>query len=663
MSISMNDTDLTAAAPVINQPRARVHDLHVTFQRRGVPLNALRGLSLEIRPGEVMALVGESGSGKSVMGLALLGLLGGESAPVITGSAEVCGIDMVAADDEERRRVRKAHLGAVFQDPMTSLDPTMRVGRQVTEAAGDAAEAQRLLDLVGVPDPARRMKAFPHELSGGLRQRVMIAMAVAGKPDLVIADEPTTALDVTVQAQVLGLLRDLCDELGTSFIVVTHDIGVASQIADRVAVMYGGRLAEVGTMDDVLRAPSHPYTLGLLQSRLDLTLPLGRAIQTLPGQPPDPRDHPQGCAFGPRCPSGTEACSQIVPQPTRASTHPGMSACIVDGATSIVRERQETAEFLPMVDLDDTKKALQVNGIDKRFPVRRGMFKQDALHALRNVILDVEAGESIAVVGESGSGKSTLLRVIAGLMTPENGTVEYLGPRPQVVFQDAGASLTPWMTVGEIVGERLLKTTTRAERRERVALTLRQVGLPPDVAAVKASSLSGGQRQRVAMARAIIHPPTLLLCDEPTSALDASLAASVLNLLQTLRRELGMAMVFVTHDLAAARFISDRIAVMYLGQIVELAPTEQLIGDPQHPYTKALLASVPRPGAQPVRLPGEPASAMAIPSGCAFHPRCPERIDRCAEESPKLISIDGTSRHLVSCLLRTTGGAISLPQT
>ncbi|MDZ7884898.1 MAG: ABC transporter ATP-binding protein [Mycobacterium sp.] len=663
MSTSTNDTDLAMTAAQTTRPRARVQDLHVTFRRRGVPLNALRGLSLEVQPGEVMALVGESGSGKSVMGLALLGLLGGESAPLITGTAEVCGIDMVAADDEERRRVRKAHLGAVFQDPMTSLDPTMRVGRQVTEAAGDRAEALRLLDLVGVPDPARRMKAFPHELSGGLRQRVMIAMAVAGRPDLVIADEPTTALDVTVQAQVLGLLRDLCDKLGTSFIVVTHDIGVASQIADRVAVMYGGRLAEVGTMDDVLRRPSHPYTLGLLQSRLDLTLPLGRAIQTLPGQPPDPRAHPKGCAFTPRCPSAAEACSQVVPEPTPAATHPGMSACIVDGATSIVRERQDTAEFLAMVDVDENQKALRVNGIDKRFPVRRGMFKHDSLHALRNVIVDVEAGESIAVVGESGSGKSTLLRVIAGLMTPESGTVDYLGPRPQVVFQDAGASLTPWMTVGEIVGERLLKTTTRAERRERVALTLRQVGLPPDVAAVKASSLSGGQRQRVAMARAIIRPPSLLLCDEPTSALDASLAASVLNLLQTLRRELGMAMVFVTHDLAAARFISDRIAVMYLGQIVELAPTEELIGDPQHPYTQALLASVPRPGAHPVRLPGEPASAMAIPSGCAFHPRCPERVDRCGDEVPKLISIDGTSRHMVSCLLRTTSGAMSLPQT
>ncbi|MBE1552822.1 peptide/nickel transport system ATP-binding protein [Mycobacterium sp. OAS707] len=635
-------------------PRARVHDLRVTFQRRGVPLHALRGVSMDVQPGEVLALVGESGSGKSVMGLALLGLLAGEPAPVISGRAEVCGIDMVAASPEERRRVRKAHLGAVFQDPMTSLDPTMRVGRQVSEATGDSEEARRLLEIVGVPDPKRRMKAFPHELSGGLRQRVMIAMAVAGKPDLVIADEPTTALDVTVQAQVLGLLRDLCNELGTSFIVVTHDIGVASQIADRVAVMYGGRVAELGEMDEVLQAPSHPYTVGLLNSRLDLDLPLGRAIHALPGQPPDPRDHPKGCAFSPRCPAAVLACSDALPEPTPAATHSGVAACIVDNATTEAGTREDTPLFAPMVEVDDSRKALQITGIDKRFAVRRGWLKRDSLHALRHVILDVAAGESIAVVGESGSGKSTLLRVVAGLMRPEDGTVSYLGSRPQMVFQDAGASLTPWMTVGEIVGERLLKTTGRTERRDRVDQALRQVGLPPDVASVKATSLSGGQRQRVALARAIIVPPRLLLCDEPTSALDASLAASVLNLLQELRRELGMAVMFVTHDLAAARFISDRIAVMYLGQIVEVAPTEELINNPKHPYTKALLAAVPTPGTDPVRLPGEPASPLAIPTGCSFHPRCAERVDGCDSKVPTLVSTDGTSLHLASCLLVAT---------
>jgi len=632
-------------------PRAHIDNLTVTFQRHGVALNALRGVTLDVNPGEILALVGESGSGKSVLGLALLGLLAGEPAPIVSGRAEVCGIDMVTAAPKVRRMVRKKHLGAVFQDPMTSLNPTMRVGQQVIEAAGTEEEAKRLLELVGIPEPARRMKAFPHELSGGLRQRVMIAMAVAGKPDLVIADEPTTALDVTVQAQVLGLLRDLCNELGTSFIMVTHDIGVASQIADRIAVMYGGRLAELGKMDEVLRAPSHPYTVGLLNSRLDLDLPIGYQIPSLPGEPPDPRAHPQGCAFQPRCPSAVAACTQALPEPTEATTHSGLAACIVTTAAAESVALRETDAFSPMIELEETEPALRVNDVGKEFAVRRGFAGRDTLHALRDVVLDIRPGESVAIVGESGSGKSTLLRVVAGLMKPERGWIDLPGGRPQMVFQDAGASLTPWLTVGEIVGERLLKTTNRSERRKKVEKALSQVGLPPDVAGVKASSLSGGQRQRVAFARAVIVPPRLLLCDEPTSALDASLAASVLNLLQDLRRELGMAVMFVTHDLAAARFISDRVAVMYLGQIVELAPTEELISSPQHPYTKALLAAIPSPGTAPVRLPGEPASPLAIPSGCAFHPRCNERVSRCETDVPILYSIDGTARRSASCLL------------
>ncbi len=632
-------------------PRARVVDLSVTFERRGVPVNALRGVTLDIGPGEILAVVGESGSGKSVMGHALLGLLSGDPSPKLSGRAEVCGVDMVLASDEERRRVRKAHLGAVFQDPMTSLNPTMRVGRQVVEAAGSAEEALRLLDLVGIPDPARRMKAFPHELSGGLRQRVMIAMAVAGKPDLVVADEPTTALDVTVQAQVLSLIRDLCDQLGTSFILVTHDIGVASQVCDRIAVMYGGRLAEAGQMDSVLRAPSHPYTVGLLNARLDLRLPIGHAIPSLPGEPPDPRAHPPGCAFAPRCPAAVSTCLETLPDPTPAATHDGVAACLVPDSTAVITSLAETEPFAPMNEPADTAPAARINGVDKQFTVRRGMLHKDKLHALRNVILDIAPGESVAVVGESGSGKSTLLRVVAGLMKPEAGDVECPGGQPQMVFQDAGASLTPWLTVGEIVGERLIRTTGRGERRDMVDHALRQVGLPPDVAGIKAGLLSGGQRQRVAFARAIIVPPKLLLCDEPTSALDASLAASVLNLLQELRRKHGMAVMFVTHDLAAARFISDRTAVMYLGQIVEVGPTLDIIDNPKHPYTKALLAAIPSPGAAPVRLPGEPASALAVPTGCSFHPRCPERVDRCATEEPILYSLDGTSNRFAACLL------------
>jgi len=632
-------------------PRARVRDLRVTFRRRGVPVNALRGVDLDIYPGEILAVVGESGSGKSVMGLALLGLLAGNPMPEVTGTAEVCGTDMVTASSAVRAQVRKAHLGAVFQDPMTSLNPTMRVGQQVAEAAGSTEEALRLLELVGIPDPVRRMSAYPHELSGGLRQRVMIAMAVAGTPDLVIADEPTTALDVTVQAQVLGLIRELCDTMGTSFILVTHDIGVASQISDRVAVMYGGRLVETGAMSAVVAKPSHPYSTGLLAARLDLDLPVGHRIPSLPGEPPDPRAHPPGCSFAPRCPAAVETCVHTLPVLQPASTHAGEVACLVPGATAQLVAAAKTPSFAPMVELPGDRPILQINSVDKTFDVRRSPLKVDKLHALRNIILEIAPGESLAVVGESGSGKSTLLRVVADLMKPSNGSIEMSGSGPQMVFQDAGASLTPWMTVGEIVGERLIRTTTQAERRERVGEALRQVGLPPDVAGIKASMLSGGQRQRVAFARAIIVSPTLLLCDEPTSALDASLAASVLNLLQDLRRELGIAVMFVTHDLAAARFISDRTAVMYLGQIVEVGPTEDVISSPRHPYTQALLAALPTPGTPPVRLQGEPASPLAVPSGCSFHPRCKDRMEKCSSEAPTLYTIDGWGRREVACFL------------
>jgi peptide/nickel transport system ATP-binding protein len=631
-------------------PRARVEDLEVTFRRRGVPVRALRGVSLEVAPAEILAVVGESGSGKSVLGLTLLGLLAGDPSPEVSGRAEVCGLDMVSAPQKARRALRRSSVGAVFQDPMTSLNPTMRVGHQVTRAAGSAEEARRLLDLVGVPDAARRMQAFPHELSGGLRQRVMLAMAVAGSPSLVIADEPTTALDVTVQAQILLLLRDLRDEIGCSIMLITHDFGVASQVADRVAVMYGGRLAELGAMGEVLAAPSHPYTAGLLRSRLQLDLPRGREIATLPGEPPDPRAYPSGCAFAPRCSNKVAACETELPFPTPAPTHGGVVACFGPVPAAAGDVRTATPEFPPAAVPQTGHRAVHLDGIGKDFTVRHGFFKKQKLAALRDVTLEVMAGQSVAIVGESGSGKSTLLRVVAGLLEPDRGTIERADRRPQMVFQDAGASLTPWLTVGEIVGERLRGTTRRPEREQRVADSLALVGLPPEIASTKAAMLSGGQRQRVAFARSTIVPPQLLLCDEPTSALDASLAAAVLNLLQNLRHQLGMAVMFVTHDLAAARFVADRVAVMYLGEIVEFGPAASVVESPSHPYTKALLSAVPRANVRPVRLQGEPASPLAVPTGCAFHPRCEERIDACDSSKPVLQAVRLLERHEAACV-------------
>jgi peptide/nickel transport system ATP-binding protein len=536
---------------------------------------------------------------------------------------------------------------------MTSLNPTMRIGAQVVESAGSTTEAIQLLDAVGVPDPARRLKSYPHELSGGLRQRVMIAMAVAGSPSLVIADEPTTALDVTVQAQILELLATLRDELGTSFILVTHDLGVAAQVADRIAVLYGGRLAEVGPSTDLFGAPLHPYSRGLLRSRLVLQTDRSRPIRTLPGEPPDPRAHPPGCPFAPRCDHYAVVCDEVLPslEPTGPAHE---VACvrlddIAAGPAAVARNPAEP--WGPVAGIGrGNAPAVLVHGVHKRFPVGSGLRKRQ-LQALRGVDLALNEGEAIALVGESGCGKSTLLRSIAGLQPVDEGSIEFgKGARPQMVFQDAGASLTPWLTVGEQIEERLRSESIgRQARKAKVVEALAMVGLPPEVATAKPAQLSGGQRQRVGLARATVVPPEVLLCDEPTSALDVSLAATVLNLIGRLRRELGVAILFVTHDLAAARMVGDRIAVMYLGRIVEIGNAEELCGAPVHPYTRALLDTVPEVGRVHVRLKGEPANPLEPPTGCPFHPRCTLAEDACATAPVSLESIDGSRSRLVAC--------------
>jgi peptide/nickel transport system ATP-binding protein len=676
---------LSAPGPSGAEPAqvAEIDQLRVTFRRGGRDVQALRGVSLQIRAGEILGLVGESGSGKSVLGLSLLGLLPADPRPRVSGRVLVRGHDMLGGPADLHRRVRREHLGAVFQDPMTSLNPTMRVGRQVAEAAGSDEEAVRLLRAVGIPDAGRRMACYPHELSGGLRQRVMIAMAVAGNPALVIADEPTTALDVMVQAQVLGLLRSLRDEIGCSVLMITHDLGVAAQVADRVAVLYAGRLAELGPAGTVLRSAAHPYSLALTRARLSLTAERGQTLATLPGEVPDPADPPPGCAFAPRCSLAIAECLTSPPDPVLVDEG-HLSACIRAPAEVLAAAAEPAAPEvlagevlagedpagedpagedpggeapagagLPAGPPPGSPAAARVQELSKTFRVRAGG-RRARLTALGGVDLEVAEGESVAIVGESGSGKTTLLRIIASLERADAGQVT-LGPgaRPQMVFQDAGASLTPWLSVGTQIAERLRGAgLNAAARRQRVTDALRHVGLPAEVASARAGQLSGGQRQRVALARATVIPPEVLLCDEPTSALDVSLAAGVLNLIGRLRRELGMAVLFVTHDLSVARVVADRIAVMYLGRIVELGEADEIVARPRHPYTKALVSAVPELGAPLLAAPGEAASPLDPPPGCAFHPRCPIAEPACADPALvlRLTRLAGDADRLAACI-------------
>jgi peptide/nickel transport system ATP-binding protein len=593
---------------------ATVSGLEVSLVRDGVRTDVLRGVDLTVGAGEILGMVGESGSGKSVLALAMMGLLPAGARPHVEGSVRIGDVDMVHGRPEQLRAVRRTELGVIFQDPMTSLNPTMRVGAQITEATHDAAESLRLMSAVGIADAPLRFTVYPHELSGGLRQRVMAAIAVAGRPSLIIADEPTTALDVTVQAQVLDLLRELRDEIGCSVILITHDLAVAAQIADRVAVMYAGRIAEIGPTEQIIHRPTHPYTVGLLRSRLSLDTPRDRRLLTLRPETASAAERMKGCAYHSRCPLAVERCA--VEQPPLAPAVDGtalaeqatahLRACwrTVDDVQGYTHETGDAEPIAPsgrtgasINQADTAAPAVRITDLTTVFTLKGAGRRKRQVHALRGVDLTVEAGEAVSIVGESGSGKSTLLRVIAGLAPATTGRVELAGRGAQMVFQDAGSSLTPWLTVGDILGERLRPLALdRAATARRVGDALEAIGLPSAVASLRPAQLSGGQRQRVALTRATIIPPSVLLCDEPTSALDASLAASVLNLIRELRRTLDMTVLFVTHDLAVARLMGDRVVVMTQGAIVETGDADAVIRDPQHAYTRSLLASVPEIG-------------------------------------------------------------------
>lgn len=633
------------------------------------PARVVDGVSFEVSAGETYALLGESGCGKSMTALALMRLLpdGGQLA---SGAVHLGDTDVRALPEREMRRVRGGRMAMIFQEPMLALNPVMKVGDQIIEAlalhrtltAQAAREAARvLLDAVGVPDPVRRLDSYPFELSGGLRQRMMIAMALAGEPALLIADEPTTALDVTIQAQVLDVLRQAKASRGMGMLLITHDLGVVAENADRVGVMYAGELVEEGARADFFARPRHPYSRMLFEA-LPRPGEHGQLV-TIPGQVPRPDEPVVGCRFAPRCPHAQERCRTESPdwqsldgQRVRchyASQLDDSPRAAVPGRAAVPHDASEPA-------------LLRAEDLEVHFPVRRGLFQRTVGHvrAVDGVDLAIAPGRTLALVGESGCGKTTVGKALLQLVEPTAGsiwlgeallageTLPALRRQVQMVFQDPFSSLNPRMRVADILLEGMdaLGVGDAAHRRAAIARLLQQVGLPDDAGDRYPHAFSGGQRQRIAIARALAVSPRLLICDEPTSALDVSVQAQILNLLRDLQTELGLAYLFITHNLAVVDYLAHDVAVMYLGRIVEQGAASEILRAPRHPYTQALIAAVPSltgDAAQIQRLAGDQPSPLNPPQGCHFHPRCPHARAECRAHYPAQTRLGDT--HWVRC--------------
>jgi len=678
---------VVSAAPPLNPaletsgtPVLEIEDLHVHFVTSHGTVRAVEGVSYKVYPGEMVAIVGESGSGKSVSALAVMRLLPPNTARIINGRILFDGRSLLELDDEQMRQIRGRHISMIFQEPMTSLNPVLTIGLQIKEPLlihmgmdeeQATARAVELLTLVGITDPASRLAQYPHQLSGGMRQRVMIAIGLACNPKLLIADEPTTALDVTIQAQILELMKDLSRRLGIAVIIITHNLGIVARYADRVNVMYAARLVESGPAESVFGRPLHPYARGLLTAvpRLDR----GRAakLSTIEGAPPNLLNPPSGCRFQPRCRFAYEACSQL---PAFAEVEPGHFAACHRTPEIEVLDREPAAQTVHRgVMLDDVGAMLDIRKASKFFPIGGGLFggKAKLVRAVNDVSLTVRAGETVGLVGESGCGKSTLGRLVLRLEDPTAGEIIFdgtdlapLGRRQmtdvrrkmQVIFQDPYSSLNPRMTVGQIIGEpiHVHKILPKDKIEARVAELLQLVGLFPYMALRYPHELSGGQRQRVGIARALAVEPRVIVCDEAVSALDVSIQGQVINLLEDLQQKLKLTYLFIAHDLAVVRHISTRVAVMYLGRIVEFADSDELFANPKHPYTQALLAAAPVPDPVIERtrprtiITGELPSPLNPPSGCVFHPRCPKATEECKQAVPAQREVG--PGHVAACI-------------
>ena len=669
-----------------NSPLLDIRDLHTDIEIRSGVVHALSGVDLHVNAGETLGIVGESGSGKTMTALSLMGLLP-QGGRVSSGQLILDGQDLTKLSLREKRKLRGTKVGMIFQDPLTSLNPTMKIGLQVCEplrvheklSKKEALErAVEILKRVGMPRPEVVINNYPHQLSGGMRQRVMIAMALVCKPRILIADEPTTALDVTTQMQILDLIDELRDEYQMGVILITHDLGVVAGHTDRVAVMYAGRIVETAPTKTLFTEPKHRYTSSLMAALPERALAAGTKLFSIPGAPPSLTNLPVGCRFAARCLWATDECRAGYPDLSGDDTHTFSCFHPVqkgDESPAALQAKLDTqkngneagAQQAPLVS---SKVLLDVKEASREYEsAGSGFFKRDkgVVSAVDRVSITVKKGETYGLVGESGCGKSTMGRLIAGLERPSGGSIELDGRDlatlkgrdavtihrdVQMMFQDSYAAMDPRMRIDQILAEpmSIQKTGNARQIAERIMEIIEQVGLTEEILDRYPHEFSGGQLQRIGFARSLTLAPDLIVADEPVSALDVSVQAQVLNLMKDLQAELGLSYLFISHDLAVVQYMADRIGVMYLGRIVEEGPAKEVVENPKHPYTKALIDSIPVPdpefshGDRAIKLTGEPPSAVNPPEGCRFRPRCPFAGEECKIQ-PTLTD----ERHRVAC--------------
>jgi len=659
-------------------PILTVENLAVAYRVRGGEIEAVQKVSFEINRGESYGIVGESGCGKSTVAWAIVNFLG-QNGYVKRGSIKFLGQELVGKEGEELRRLRGDQIAMVYQDPMQALNPSMRLGDQMKEVLTvhrdmpeDEAEARsiEMLERVYMPDAANVMRRYPHQISGGQQQRVVIAMALLNNPALLVMDEPTTALDVTVEAAVLDLIGDLRRDFDTAIMYISHNLGVVARVCSKVGVMYAGEMVERAVVEEIFARPQHPYTQGLIRCVPRIGASKASAVlYPIPGRVPAPDQRPSGCVYGPRCDYARQRCQDERPAIRQLESGAWVRCHFAEEIDPAAWTPSDDLE-LPEArnELPDAEPILRLDGLKKYYPVRGnslkdvlGLGEKRYVKAVENATFEVPRGQTLGVVGESGCGKSTLIKTIIGLEDSSSGTAEFMGfditgsvgerdvqliQEMQMVFQNPDSTMNPSYTVGQQIARPMhrFETVPSDQVHDEVIRLLRSMRLGETYYDRLPRQLSGGEKQRVGIARALASRPDLILCDEPVSALDVSVQAAILNLLLEVQQEFDTTMVFIAHDLSVVRFFSDYVAVMYLGQIMEIGPAEAIYRPPYHPYTEALLSAVPipDPGAQQkrIRLEGSVPSAMDPPSGCRFHTRCPRREllpdggAICAEKEP-----------------------------